>query len=317
MHFFRTFLYPFDISPELLKKSTSYFGYNPRRCFNSASSVQKLEEKKEGIESRIINVASNHSNMVQVLYSSRRGDDSVSHSIFEISPKDKSRLLAQCKFSYVSKWALDCFLEAYETRQAAAAADFYRYISRIPEAASLWGHVFERLVLNHLVGIDAEHPFPMRGLSESIRGQTTWTFRGRIPCFNFLQKEDFIGAITNAVQNENPLHLLPLNPNFAAVDSIVYDPNEVLTCIQITVSSQHPIRVLGLQNIQSWLEPGNTLLAGLRPSKHSPWRLIFIVPSRGEASFELQKLVGDTALGEWAGKVHQYVLELDVFRKPE
>jgi len=36
------------------------------------------------------------------------------------------------------------------------------------DAASLWGHVFKRLVFNHLVGIDAEHEFPMRGLSESI-----------------------------------------------------------------------------------------------------------------------------------------------------
>src|SRR5260221_12912618 len=104
MHFFRIFLYPLDISPELLKKSTSYFGYNPRRCFNSAISVKKLEETKEAIKSRITDVSSEQSNMVQLLHSSRTGDSSVSHSIFEISPKDELRLLTECKFSYVSEW---------------------------------------------------------------------------------------------------------------------------------------------------------------------------------------------------------------------
>jgi hypothetical protein len=43
----------------------------------------------------------------------------------------------------------------------------------LPDAASLWGHVFKRLVFNHLVGIDAEHEFLMRGLAESILGKTT------------------------------------------------------------------------------------------------------------------------------------------------
>jgi len=284
--------------------------------------MERLEEQKGEIKSRITAITSEHSNMVQVLYSSQTGDISVSHSIFEISPKDKFRLLSYCKFGYVSQWAFDRFLEAYETRQAAAAADFYRYISGIPDAASLWGHVFERLVFKHLVGIDAEHEFPMRGLSEPILGKTTWTFCGPIPHFKFRRAKDFIGAITDAVQNTNPLHLVPSVRNFATVDSIVYDPNEVLTCIQMTVSSRHDIRVSGLQLIQSWLER-RTPLAHLRPSKsnpdteNKPWRLIFIVPSDDEASFELQPLKGDTDLGEWAGKVHQYVLGLDVFKNKE
>jgi hypothetical protein len=129
---------------------------------------------------------------------------------------------------------------------------------------------------------------------------------------------DFIGAITNAVQNKSPVHLVPSVRNFATVDSIVYDPKEVLTCIQIMVSGQHPIRVSGLQRIQSWFESG-TPLAHLRPSKakNSPWCLIFVVTSGDEASFELQTLEGDTDRCEWAGKVHQYVLGLDVFKNPE
>ena len=328
MRFFKIFLYPLDVSLELLKESTEYFGYNPRRCFDSASSVESLEEMKRTIKGQIRGLASKERNMVKVLYSSQTGDNQVSHSIFEL------RIFSKCKFGYVSRWAFDCFLEAYEAQQAATATDFYRYISGIPDAALLWGHVFKRMVFRHLAEIDVEHKFLMRGLSEPILGKTTWTFRGPIPRFNFRQKEDFIGAITNAVQKKIPLHLGPLARarNFVAVDSIVYDPNEVLTCIQITVSGQHDIRVSGLQRIQSWLEPDTPLehlhpptSSCLRPSKEAsnsntenrPWRLIFIVPSDHEASFRLQTLEGDTDWGKWAGKVHQYVLGLDVFKKPE
>ena len=78
-----------------------------------------------------------------------------------------------------------------------------------------------------------------------------WTYCGCTPCFTFLQDADFIDEITKAVQNGQPLHLVPLVRNFPAVDSIVYDPNEALTCIQTTVSRNHPIVVSGLQRIQS------------------------------------------------------------------
>jgi len=248
---------------------------------------------------------------VQLLHSSLTGDSYVAHSIFEISPKDERRLLAQCKFSSVSKWALNCFLEGYEAQKNVAATDFYLFISKTPDTASLWGHVFERMVLNHLDGMDAEHRFPMRGLTHP--GPTTWTYRGHIPRSDFLQKLDFVNELTISVRGDRPLHLVPSIRNFPAVDSIVYDPNEVLTCIQITVSRQHRILVSGLQRIQRWLKRG-TSLGHLRPSKRRPWRFIFIVPSADEASFELQPLKGDTDLGEWDGKVHQYVLGLDVIR---
>ena len=190
-------------------------------------------------------------------------------------------------------------------------AAFYHYISGMSDAASLRVHVFERQVFNHLDGIKAEHNLSIRELSSSE--QMTWSYRGPIPRFNFLQDSDFIEEIAKAVQNKKPLHLVPSALDFPAVDSILYHPNTVLTCIQTTIRREHPILVSGLQRIQNWLEP-NTPLAGLHPSKERPWRFIFIAPS-DEASFELQQLRGDTAQGEWAGKVHQYVLGLDVVGK--
>ena len=308
MYIFRMFLYPFDISPTLFWESTSYFGYNPRLCFRAARSVTVLESMKEDALSRIRDITVEETSIAQLLRSSRTGDSDGSHAVFQISPKSESRLLAQCNYGAVSRWALDHLLKAYETRRADAVADFYRYISGASDTASLLGHVFERQVLKYLGDIKDRHEFQTRGLTSS--GQMTWTCHGRTPRFTFLQNLDFINEMTKAVQNRGPLHLVPLVRNFPVVDSIVYNPNEPLTCIQTTVSRNHPIVVSGLQRIQSWLKL-DTPLAGLRPSEERPWRLIFIVPS-DETTFEPQQLRGDTDEGEWAGKVHQYVLRLDV-----
>ena len=56
-----------------------------------------------------------------------------------------------------------------------------------------------------------------------------------------------IDELTKAVQNEKPLLLVPLVRNVAAVDSTIYDPKEVLTCIQITTNREHDVPVSGLQ----------------------------------------------------------------------
>jgi len=311
IRFFRIFLYPFDISLKLLSLSTSYFGYNPRLCFNTARAVGVLETKKEVVMSRIRDVAGKESNISQLLHSTRRGNSDVSHSIFELSPANDKRLLAQCGFGAVSPWALDVLLTEYETQQADAAITFYHSISGKSDAASLRGHVFARQVLNHLNGLRTEHRFLVHGLTSSE--EMMWSYRGPVRRFDFLQDLDFIDELTKAVQNEKPLHLVPLARNFAAVDSIIYDPKEVLTFIQIMVNREHDNLVLGLRHIQSWLKH-DTPLASLRPSKSKPWRFIFIMPSDG-ASFELQQLKGNTDQGEWAGVVNQYVLRSDVLRK--
>jgi hypothetical protein len=230
---------------------------------------------------------------------------------FKFLQKNESRRLAQCEFGAVSRWALDHLLKAYETQQADVVADFYHYISRASHTASLWGHVFERQVLNYLDGIEGECEFPIHGLISS--GDLTWNYHGPITRFTFLQELDFIDELTKAVQNNRSLHLVPLIRNFPAVDSIVYVSNEPLTCVQTTIRGERPIVVPGLRRIQSWFKE-DTLLAGLRPSNERPWRLIFIVPS-DEVTFELQQSRGDTTQGEWVGKVQQYVLRLDPFGK--
>ncbi|KAF8498771.1 hypothetical protein F5888DRAFT_205246 [Russula emetica] len=111
------FLHPSDLSFKLLRESTSYFGYNPRRCFEASSSVAKLEVAKREVASVIRDAAGKEcDNIMRLLHDTRTGSN-VSHKIFQISPTntDTSRLLSDCQFEAVPRWALDLLLEQYDT----------------------------------------------------------------------------------------------------------------------------------------------------------------------------------------------------------
>src|SRR5712675_3657351 len=45
----RTFLYHDDLPFKLLRESTTYFGCNPRRCFEASSSVDKLKDRMNSV----------------------------------------------------------------------------------------------------------------------------------------------------------------------------------------------------------------------------------------------------------------------------
>jgi hypothetical protein len=82
-------------------------------------------------------------------------------------------LLSDCQFEAVSRWALDLLLRQCEACKADVTADFYYYISAMPEAASLCDYLFEWQVLNHLCDIRTERTFSIRGLTDC--NQIPWT----------------------------------------------------------------------------------------------------------------------------------------------
>lgn len=265
----------------------------------------------------IINIASNWSDITQLLHSARTGGlqsgvANVSHTVFQIFPADTDagRSLSNCHFEAVSRWALDVLLTQYEITKANKAAEIYRVTSGTIFTASLRGTVFERQVLNHFCHIRTECKFSIRRLTGFRNPE--WTYRGPIRNFTF-EKETVNNAITEAVQNKEPLHLIPSVSNFAAADSILYDPNDpnaVVTCIQVARNNNHPISLSGLQDIQRWFELG-TPLKDLRPNKKRPWRFVFVVPFGLAREFKPQGFKGDAGGEAWDGKVHQCVLELE------
>jgi hypothetical protein len=102
----RIFLHPSDLTFKLLRKSTSYFGHNPRQCFEASASVAKLGVKRSDVESVIIGAAVYGSDSImQLLFKTQTGGSDVSPTIFQISPRDTDakQLLSNCQFESVSR----------------------------------------------------------------------------------------------------------------------------------------------------------------------------------------------------------------------
>jgi hypothetical protein len=251
--------------------------------------VIKLNAKIEEVKVRVSQIVRNRE-VLEELSSIRIGISDLSNTTFQLSPANESRILELCNCEAVSRWVVDRLLEVYETCEAGMAIKLYRNLSGLPWAATFRGCLFERQVLAFFDCMKTGRVMSIRGLSNS--DQMMWTYRGHIPFFTFLQDE------------------------FAAVDSIVYDPNEVLTCIQITTNADHPVAVSGLERVQKWLKR-STPAENLRPHDTRPWRFIFVVPSETARIFKLQPLEGKTK-DKWAGRVDQYVLGLQeetIFRR--
>jgi hypothetical protein len=229
----------------------------------------------------------------------------LSHSIFELSPEDDMCLLGGAQVGTVSMWALDLLLKQYETHHADAAAKFFNSIAGILYAGSLQGHIMERQVLKHFDSLKDLHIFELRSLVNSSIAQ--WKYPGPALCVTF-QSQSLTTSLRSAIDAQDPLHLVPLDPNFLAVDYILYDPGEVLTGIQVTIRDEHPVAILGLKHLQGWLKLKSPL-THLQPSTGgNHWRLIFVVPAAAAASFKQQVFKQDTDGNEWARKVDQYVL---------
>lgn len=295
---FRLFLHPLDLLYERLKESVSYSGYNPRRSFQASFSVSALRTCVSDVElgfKRLQNIS------ITAFLAGQ-----VSHKIFELSPADKFRLLGEARIGAVSAWALDVLLTRYEDKQKDAAAEFYYSITASPSAESLRGRILERQLLKYFDSLKSPQIFPIRSLVDS--SIINWTYPGPASRFTF-RSVLFASGLQLAVDKKEPSHMVPNDPNFPAMASIVYDPsNGTLTFLQITTNPKHPVSVSGLKYIQSWLKVG-TPLARFRPSKSlTHWKLIFVVPFDLAAYFSAQRFDGDTDKGEWAGKVDQYVV---------
>src|ERR1700748_1410502 len=106
MPFCWIFLYPVDLPLKLLRESTTYFGYNPRWCFDASSCKTRLKDRMKSIVSKIRNtimIAPSNSNVVQLLFMAQEGGPGISHRIFEIYPANGQRLFWASRFRPVSR----------------------------------------------------------------------------------------------------------------------------------------------------------------------------------------------------------------------
>jgi len=305
------FLHPSNLSLKLLEESTSYFGFNPRACFEAALSVKKMDRTKSKVIDAIDKAANEGiDKLVSLISGARSGASTPPSWIFQIypAPDDEDRSLPLCHVS-ITRWALRHLVKRLKERGREKVFTLYDSISKIPAAAPFAGGLLEMQVLRYLDRISTKKTFTIRRLANSNPDETQWIYPGPTNRVEY-DLSTARGLIEEAIRRQLAYHLVPSAPNFPAVDSIIYDPNDkVLTCIQITRNVDHPIAVSGLRDIQSWLKL-RTASAKLRPSKATPWRFLFVVPEAKASNFKPQTFKGDTDKGEWAGKVDQYVLGL-------
>ena len=95
----------------------------------------------------------------------------------------------------------------------------------------------------------------MRGLTNP--GEMTWTYRDSIVRSAF-DEVTVVDKIRSAIEDNRLLHLVPSARNFPAVDSIVYYPADVLTCIQFTIKSEL-VNTQLLSRVSSVLKDGSHL----------------------------------------------------------
>lgn len=288
-----------------LQELTTYFGFNPRTCFNARLKPHYLLDYLGSIEKKIDETAKKTS--LESIWRETCSRKSISHSIFQISPKDDRRMLSQVTTAAISPWALTTLLKIYEHRQADASFEFYNMIKDLPDEGTIRGQIFQVQLLKRLNALKGRERFTIRCLIGSNTSQ--WMYPG--PTENsFSYSSTFPHLLEDAVTQQKSVHLVPQDPDFPAI-SILYIPGDVLTVIHVTVETEHPVAVVDLERIESWLKRA-CILANLRPSiLGNHWRLIFVVPEQIASTFHIQRYEGDRDSNEWFEKVDQHVLGIE------
>lgn len=298
------FLHCNDLVYSRLQEATAYFGFNPRNCFYASSSPLIFTQIKATMLNEICRVSLRIRD-----FRSLFDDFSTTSSLysgFEMSPKDDQRLLAEAQIAAVSPWALDNLFK--RQLEADVSYNAYRSIMKAPKMGILRGQMFERQVLKFFAGLKENMPFRIRSLDDSMTSH--WVYPGPTSCSSFYPLT-FIQLLEVAVTLKKPLCLTMPNPlNFPAVASILYDPSQGFTGIQITSQTTHPVVVMGFKQIQKLY---SRLVVGLGSSipLGTRWRFIFVVPDDIAASFTKQPLGGGGTDNQgWLKSVDQYVLGL-------
>ncbi len=144
---FSIFLHSLDLTYARLKEATTYFGFSPRLCFNPSRKERQLRDLQNKVKTAVNKAASKRD--IRALIFSYENSTMLSHTIFELSPRNDLRLFGDALIGTVSPWALDLLLGAYEAQKLDAAFEFYESISNIPKAGTLRGQILERQMLKY------------------------------------------------------------------------------------------------------------------------------------------------------------------------
>lgn len=241
------------------------------------------------------------------------GNEVVPHRAFVVHPSDKARSLFSSYVEAISTSATKAIIRELNKQSADSAFNLYQSLRGSSKAASFRGNLWE-LKAHEYLPHRGGSSFTIRSLEDAPN--TKLHLPAEILYSVFGPPQEMSGTIANCVETGKAVYLQPISDNFASLDSILYQPNNPLIGIQVTIAETHSIQTKGLKYLQSYLSRENRLLSPLRPTSEKPWTILFVVPQPMAAAFTKQEIKGE-ASDVWSKKTVQYVLGLDeheVFR---
>jgi hypothetical protein len=288
-----------------------YFGHSARRIFTAVEAG--IENEKSVVEKAIEQIPSGTD--IANLITNLSLPHNTSHTIFEVRSNHPGRIFQMATHHATSGWVLDKLIKEYELRLANAAWEFYTTL-RSSDDASLRGRIWERQVHSYLHS--RTNSVNLVAISLEIQQKSIdIEIPPGIPRRDF-NSGSFLNNLEDAIQKRNPVYLIPLDPNFPTIDSALYKPDNPFCYFQMTIADQHSPKTIGFKKLQRWMKR-DSLASTLRPTKHKPWHLIYIVPKGMRDTISKQCLVGSESEVEiWGAKIKQFVLEIsteEVFKK--
>jgi len=212
-----------------------------------------------------------------------------------------------------SDWTMDLVLGALQKEEKREQRALHDLIAPEPAVSGLFGRFWERRVHDVFRGYQGTpRTFTLRELGKA--NQIPWTFT--IECSDYFSTTELFSKLQTTVAIGKTSYLQPHSGSYPTIDSMIYSQAPIAKGISSLVLLQmatnlHSLKVGGFKLIQRHLCRVLSL-EELRPSKDSPWAVVFVVPEdRAETFTGIQKLIGDVKdVRIWQSKTRQFVLGL-------
>ncbi|KAF8330494.1 hypothetical protein F5887DRAFT_1000167 [Amanita rubescens] len=278
------FLQSNDITLKRLQEASRICGNIPRECFAAAVSSRALDDTKAKIRKAIEQTKELSDTIITMTVDG----GTVIHRVFQIRPLSKHRLWNKCAVEPVSDWAFSEMMVVLDQRRT-----FECHLHKFLKTSS--------------------RTFTIQSLDKR---STTHNIRFTPNTKQFGDMKCFTGELALSVQNKTSCYLQPLSPVFPPFDSFLYQPDisqfSPLVALQATTAADHPIKLKGLEDVQTSLKPKVSGMKDLRPTTKRKMIILFVVPDTLGVPFAKQTIEGAKKGAQtlWYGKTDQYILAL-------
>ncbi|GBC03489.1 hypothetical protein RclHR1_05140023 [Rhizophagus clarus] len=215
--------------------------------------------------------------------------DSISGKLIHL---DVDSSFTNMKYRFATNELASNLIDEYESKTRNSIRNFIVCGRDFPETASFRGHLFEDYSHRKLCKGGS---FKVRCLMENVVTEITEK--------DIIERKNSIYTTLEDIRED--CYNRPKSKSNISVDSFVYKDDNTLDLYQITISTNHGIKVHGLREIRNFL------------GKHRVINVYFVVPSMIFKSYpfqDYQTVRGKKMkkLPKWIDNITQYALEIDM-----